>query len=283
MNKTIATGLTTPQEAPQLAEHVLDLFSLKGKVAAVSGASSGIGYEVAIAFAQAGADVAMWYNSNPHITEIVDDLSKKYGVKIKAYQCAVTDSKQVSHTIDQIKKDFNGKIDILVGNAGVAWDKGPVVDLAEEDEDLCDKEWKKVIDVDLNGIYRLSKAIGPVFRDQGHGSFVITASMSGHIVNVPQMQAAYNAAKAGVLHLCKSLAVEWAGYARVNTVSPGYIATDITNFADEELKNKWHSLTPLGREALPKELVGAYLYLASDASTYATGTDIMIDGGYSCI
>ncbi|SCU77552.1 LADA_0A01046g1_1 [Lachancea dasiensis] len=289
-NTTIATNLTTPQPAPQLADHVLDMFSLKGKVAVVTGASSGIGYDVAIALAQAGADVAMWYNSNPHITEVVGDISKKYGVTVRAYKCSVTSSKEVKSTIDQILKDFNGTIDIMVANAGVAWTQGAVLDmLAEGDEDACDEAWNKVVDVDLNGIYRVAKAVGPVFQKQGlgnpnkKGTFVVTASMSGHVVNVPQMQAAYNAAKAGVLHLAKSLAVEWSGFARVNTVSPGYIATEITKFADSEQKQKWHKLTPMGREAMPRELVGAYLYLCSDASTYTTGTDIIVDGGYCCM
>lgn len=283
MPATIATSLEIPQKAPTLPDHVMEMFSLKGKVAAVTGASSGIGYDVAVAFAQAGADVAMWYNSNPHITELVGEISEKYGVKVKAYKCSVTSSKDVASTIDQIKKDFGGKIDIMVGNAGVAWSEGPLIDLVEKDEEKCDAEWNKVIDVDLNGIYRVAKNIGRVFKEQGHGSFIITASMSGHVVNVPQMQTAYNAAKAGVLHMSKSLAVEWAGFARVNTVSPGYIATEITNFAEDELKDKWHKLTPMGREALPRELIGAYVYLASDASTYTTGSDLIVDGGYCCM
>ncbi|SCU85343.1 LAME_0D01002g1_1 [Lachancea meyersii CBS 8951] len=284
-SSTIATNLPTPQPAPQLPEHVMDMFSLKGKLAAVTGASSGIGYDVAVAFAQAGANVAMWYNSNPHITEVVGELSKKYGVTVRAYKCSVTSSKDVRNTIEQIQRDFNSNIDIMVANAGVAWTDGPLLNLLEQDqEDKCDEAWNKVIDVDLNGIYRVAKAIGPVFKKQNSGgSFIVTASMSGHVVNVPQMQAAYNAAKAGVLHLCKSLAVEWAGFARVNTVSPGYIATEITNFAEDELKDKWHKLTPMGREALPRELIGAYLYLASGASTYTTGTDIIVDGGYCCM
>ncbi|SCW02201.1 LAFE_0F01200g1_1 [Lachancea fermentati] len=283
MPETIATSLKTPQQPPKLPENVMDMFSLKGKVASVSGASSGIGYEVAIAFAQAGADVAMWYNSNPAITEEVDELSKKYGVKIRAYQCAVTDSKQVAATIDQILKDFGGHIDIMVANAGVAWTEGPMLEFSERDEDACDKAWEKVVEVDMNGIYRVAKHIGKVFKKQGHGSMVITASMSAHIVNVPQLQAVYNAAKAGVLHMSKSLAIEWAGFARVNSVSPGYVATELSNFAEKDQKDKWHALTPMGREALPREMVGAYLYLASDASTYTTGSDIIVDGGYCCM
>jgi sorbose reductase len=107
--------------------------------------------------------------------------------------------------------------------------------------------------------------------------------MSGHIVNVPNYQTCYNVAKAGCLHLGKSLAVEWAGFARVNTVSPGYVDSGLSDFLPYETRAKWWSLIPLGREALPQELVGAYLYLASDASTYTTGSDIRIDGGYCSV
>ncbi|EHK97934.1 putative Sorbose reductase like protein SOU2 [Glarea lozoyensis 74030] len=122
------------------------------------------------------------------------------------------------------------------------------------------------------------KKLEPAFRQ---GSFVATASMSGSIVNVPQQQAAYNAAKAGVIHLCKSLAVEFVGFARVNTVSPGYIATEISSFAPSETKDVWRKKTPMGREGECHELKGAFLYLASDAASYTTGADLIVDGGLS--
>ncbi|CDO95168.1 unnamed protein product [Kluyveromyces dobzhanskii CBS 2104] len=277
MVKTLATGLNTPQEPPKLAENVLDLFSLKGKVAVVTGASSGIGYAVAEAFAQAGASLAVWYNSNAELVEKAKKLAAKYNVKVVAYQCPVTQEEKVKNTIDDIVKEF-GRIDIFVSNAGVAWTKGPLVEAAENGTDT--DEWNKVMGTDFNGVYYCAKYAGAVFKRQQSGSMVITASMSGHIVNIPQLQACYNAAKAGVIHFAKSLAVEWAGYARVNTVSPGYIATAISSFVDEDLKNKWHSLIPMGREGLPQELVGAYLYFASDASTYTTGSDLLVDGAY---
>ena len=131
-----------------------------------------------------------------------------------------------------------------------------------------------------------------------YGSFVATASMSGHIVNFPQLQSAYNAAKSAVIHLCmstatidctvslltiptgKSLSVEWVRYARANTVSPGYIATEISGFVDENTKKIWRDKIPMGREGEAHELKGAYLYLASDASSYTTGADLIVDGGY---
>lgn len=282
MGKTVATGIETPQPYPQLPEHVMDMFSLKGKVASVTGASGGIGYEVAVAFAQAGANVAMWYNSHS-IEEEAEKLSKKYNVTVKAYKCSLTDTKAVEETVQQIKKDFGGRIDIMVANAGVAWDKGPLTELAEKDSELCDKEWQKVLSIDINGVYNAAKSIGPIFKKQGSGSFIATGSMSGHIANVPQLQVAYNTAKAAVIHMCKSLAVEWTGYARANTVSPGYVATPLNAGMDEEMLKKWNTLVPLGRLALPKEMVGAYLYLASNASTYTTGSDILVDGGYCSV
>ncbi|KAK9473529.1 uncharacterized protein V1510DRAFT_414279 [Dipodascopsis tothii] len=274
MPVTHATGIgPVPTAAPKLAPNVLDLFSLKGKVASVTGASSGIGKEVAIAYAQAGADVALWYNGNPKAVETAAMLEKEYGVRAKAYKCPITDSAAVEATTAQIVKDF-GRLDVQVVNAGVAWEAGPMIDVEGHDE------WKKVIDIDLNGAYYAAKAAGRVFKSQGTGSLIFTASMSGHIVNIPQMQACYNAAKAGLLHLSRSLAVEWAGFARSNTVSPGYMITEISNFAPKDTKQKWQQLIPLGREGNPRELVGAYLYFASDASTYTTGADLIVDGGY---
>jgi sorbose reductase len=121
---------------------------------------------------------------------------------------------------------------------------------------------------------------GNKLENYTYGKFIATASMSGHIVNIPQMQTAYNAAKAGVIHLCKCLAVEWVQFARANTVSPGYMATEITDFVPKETKDIWRGKIPMGREGEVHELKGAYLYLASDASSYCTGADIAVDGGY---
>lgn len=134
-------------------------------------------------------------------------------------------------------------------------------------------------ETDLDSVYYSALSAGKYFKKQRSGSFIATASMSGHIVNVPQLQAAYNAVKAGVVHYCKSLAVEWASFgARANSVSPGYIATEISDFVPEDTKKIWRDLTPMKREGLANELKGAYLYLASDAATYTTGTDIRVDG-----
>jgi len=257
---------------------VLDLFKLNGKVASITGSSSGIGLAVAEAFAQVGADIAIWYNSHD-ASDKAEAIAKKYGVKAKAYKANVSSEKEVTATFEQQVKDF-GHIDIVVGNAGIPWTKGAFIDQPDN------QHFNDVVDVDLKGIAYLAKAAGRHFREQhektgAKGSLIFTSSMSGHIVNVPQLQATYNAAKAGVRHFAKSLAVEFAPFARVNTISPGYINTEISDFVPKDIQNHWWSITPLGRGGEVAELVGAYLFLASNAGTYATGTDIIVDGGHT--
>ena len=228
----------------------------------------------------------------------------------KAYQVNVTDAKHVQEMIDQIVKEFNGRLDIFIANAGIPWTQGPMLD-GEIDH------YRKVVATDLDSTFYCARAAGMHWRRQktemttmqgqklenySHGSFVATASMSGHIVNIPQLQAAYNGAKAGIIHLCKSLAVEWVQFARANTVSPGYMATEISDFVPPETKGIWKDKIPMGyvwnldrppllneanhrcrREGEAHELKGAFLYLASDASSYTTGCDIIVDGGYCLV
>ncbi|KAF4124851.1 sorbose reductase [Geosmithia morbida] len=258
------------------ASRLLDLFSLKGKVVVVTGASGsrGMGIEAARGCAELGADVAITYSSRKEGAEKnIQELTKEYGVKAKAYKLNVTDYNDVEKVINQIVSDF-GKIDGFVANAGATADTGVV--------DGTAAAWDHVIQIDLNGTAYCAKAVGAHFKKQGHGSFVITASMSGHIVNYPQEQTSYNVAKAGCIHLARSLANEWRGFARVNSISPGYIDTGLSDFIDKETQELWRSMIPLGRNGDAKELKGAYVYLLSDASTYTTGADIVIDGGYTC-
>ncbi|KAI9679155.1 MAG: L-xylulose reductase [Bathelium mastoideum] len=269
-------------------DRVLPLFSLKGKTAIVSGAGAGIGLAVAHALAEAGANVAIWYYSNKKALDRAAEIEKEYGVTCKAYQCDVTDVEQVKKVTEQGVKDLNGRLDIFVANAGIPWTQGPAVEGQIS-------HYHKVVATDLDGVFYSGVAAAEHWRRQSkegtdlngkklenysYGSFVATASMSGHITNIPQLQSAYNAAKAGVSHLCKGFAVEWVKFARSNSVSPGYIATEISNFVPPETKKIWRSKTPMGREGEASELKGAFLYLASDASSYTTGSDIIVDGGY---
>lgn len=266
----------TPEVINKTRSNVFDLFSLKGKVASISGSSGGIGYDVAEAFAQAGADVAIWYNSRDP-SEKVKHLESSYGIKAKAYKVAINDYNAVESAIKQQISDF-GKIDIFVANAGVIWEGGDNI-LDEEDNTA----WDKVMKINVDGVYYCAKAVGRHFRERGTGNFIITGSMSGHIINVPDTMIAYTTSKAAVNHLAKGLALEWIKFARVNSVSPGYIKSVMTEEKERENAKVWGPITPMGRMADSRELVGAYLYLASDASTYVTGTDIRVDGGYTAM
>ncbi|ERF75862.1 hypothetical protein EPUS_01228 [Endocarpon pusillum Z07020] len=269
-------------EPPQEIK-VLPLFSLKGKTAIVSGAGAGIGLAVAQGFAEAGANVAIWYNSNKKAIDRAADIEKEYGVKCKAYQVNVQDPAKVEEAIRSQVAEFNHRLDIFVANSGIPWTQGAMID-GEIDH------YRKVVTTDLDGTFYCARACGAIWREQKKnkldnfksGSFIATASMSGHVVNIPQLQAAYNAAKAGVIHLCRSLAVEWVQFARANSVSPGYMATEISDFIPKETKDIWKDKIPMGREGEAHELKGAYLYLASDASSYMTGADMIVDGGYHC-
>lgn len=273
---------------PPTTDRVLPLFSLKGKTAIVSGAGAGIGLAVAQGFAEAGANVAIWYNNNKKALERAAEIEQTYGVKCKAYQVNVTDEAGVRQAINAIVKEFGGRLDIFVANSGIPWTQGPAI-TGEVDH------YRKVVATDLDGTFFCARAVGEIWRRQKlegvdafgkklenftYGSFIATASMSGHIVNIPQLQAAYNAAKAGVIHLCRSLAVEWVQFARANSVSPGYMATEISDFVPQATKDIWKSKIPMGREGQAGELKGAFLFFASDASTYATGSDLIVDGGY---
>ncbi|PHH83781.1 hypothetical protein CDD82_2653 [Ophiocordyceps australis] len=277
-------------KAPE-GEAVLPLFSLKGRTAIVSGAAGGIGLGVAQALAESGANVAIWYNSNNKAVDEAAKIEKKYGVKCKAYQVNVVSPEAVDEAVNKGVKDMNGRLDIFVANSGIGWGKGPLIDSPNE-------EATKLMKVNFDGVMWCAKSAGVHFRRQKKdgktldgkpldnylsGSFIATASLSATTVNVPQMQAVYNASKAAVVQLCKSLAVEWTGFARVNTISPGYIETELVSFAPAEMRKAWIDRVAMGRTGLVKELAGAYIYLASDASSYTTGLDMIVDGGCSLV
>ncbi|KFZ23970.1 hypothetical protein V502_01553 [Pseudogymnoascus sp. VKM F-4520 (FW-2644)] len=277
---------------PARSSRMPDLFSLKGRTAIVSGAAAaGIGFAIAQALAEAGANVAIIYNSNKKAIEGAKEIEQTYGVQCNAYQVDITNQQQIEDTINQIVNDFNGRLDVFVANSGMVWSEGAAIDSSVS-------HYREVLSTNLDGVYYCARAAGQHWRRQAKegttisggkltnfkcGSFVATASMSGHIVNVPHVQAAYNVSKAGVIHLCKSLAVEWVGFARANSVSPGYVESGLTGSASDDIKELLKEKTPMRRIGHPDELKGAYLYLASDASSFTTGADIIVDGGYSLL
>ncbi|KAF7126088.1 hypothetical protein CNMCM5793_002510 [Aspergillus hiratsukae] len=258
------------------ASSLHDLLSLKGKTVVVTGASGprGMGIEAARGCAEMGANIALTYSSRPEGGEKnAEELSKTYGIKAKAYKCNVGDWESVQKLVSDVLAEF-GQIDAFIANAGRTASSGIL--------DGSIQEWEEVIQTDLTGTFHCAKAVGPHFKERGKGSFVITSSMSGHIANYPQEQTSYNVAKAGCIHFAKSLANEWRDFARVNSISPGYIDTGLSDFVDKKVQDLWLSMIPMGRNGDAKELKGAYVYLCSDASSYMTGTDLLIDGGY-CI
>ncbi len=248
-------------------------FSLNGKKAYVTGGASGIGKSISIALAQSGADVAIVDRNLLEAEKAAKEVAL-CGVKTVALKADVSDPEDVNKMMDSILNAF-GTLDIAFNNAGICE--------CSKAEDMTYDSWMRVINVNLTGVFLTSQAAGRVMIKKGSGSIINTASMSGHIVNDPQRQCAYNASKAGVIMLTKSLAVEWAPYnVRVNCISPGYIATNMTK-KEDPLVPTWLAVTPMKRLGTPEELQGIVVYLASDASTFTTGSDIVIDGGFTCV
>lgn len=257
---------------------ILEKFSLAGKSAFVTGGAQGIGKSIATAIAEAGADVALVDVNFDKAKLTAEEIAEKTGRKIFAVKADVTVPEQVDKMMETIVGEF-GKLDIAFCNAGIA-------EHVPAEEMDYNKDWLRVINVNLNGIYLTDIAAGKQMLKQGYGSIINTASMSGHVVNIPQPQCSYNAAKGGVIMLTKSLAVEWAmKNVRVNCISPGYMGTDLCleDPVLQPLINQWKELTPTHRLGDPSELQAIAVYLASDASSFTTGSDIIIDGAYSCV
>lgn len=258
-----------PRPIPNTPDNVLEQFRMNDRVVTITGASDGIGFAVAEGMAEAGANLALWYNTNDAAVKKGAELASKFGIKVQTYQVEVSDPTKVQTAVQKVVDDF-GRLDVFIANAGMAISK-PILDQTVE-------EYKKQMSVNVDGVFYCAKYAGEVFKKQGSGNLIITSSISAHIVNVPVDQPVYNCTKAAVIHLGKSLAREWREFARVNIVSPGFFQTKMG--ASPKCENEAHRMAVLGRQGHTKEIKGLYLYLASDASTYTTGSDVLIDGGY---
>jgi NAD(P)-dependent dehydrogenase (short-subunit alcohol dehydrogenase family) len=254
----------------------LDRFNLKGRVAAVTGGGQGIGLACVEALSEAGAQVYI-ADRDLKVAKAGQAAMKAKGYAVDVIETDVTDSKQVDAAAARMMKE-NGRVDILVCNAGIARSETAA-------EDVADEHWLNVIDVNLNGVFWCCRAFGRPMLAAGRGSIVTIGSMSGFIVNKPQAQAYYNASKAGVHHLTRSLAAEWgARGVRVNSVAPTYINTPLTAFAktNKAMYDTWMEMTPMGRMGEPDEIAAVVLFLASDASSLLTGSIVQADAGYTC-
>jgi NAD(P)-dependent dehydrogenase (short-subunit alcohol dehydrogenase family) len=251
---------------------ILSLFKLDGKKALVTGAGRGLGRDIAIGLAEAGADVAIVDMLEKEAEETAAEI-KKIGKDSMAIVSDITSEESVKGTVQKVMDRF-GKIDILVNNAGICnWVPA---------EDMEYDNWKKVLDVNLNAVFLCSKLVGREMIKQKSGSIINVSSMSAYIVNIPQKQCHYNTSKAGVVHLTKSMAFEWAPYnVRVNAVCPGFFMSPLLKIADKKILDQWASLTPQKRIPDPSELKGIFVFLASDAASYFTGSAIIADGGYT--
>lgn len=254
---------------------VQKLFSLEGKKGFITGGSQGIGKTLAKAFVELGADVAIVSRNLALGKKTAEEIANGKS-KVIAYPCDVSDPDSVDAMIHAYEKDF-GEIDFAINNAGI-FTGDPALTITPS-------VFKSVIDINLNGVFFTAQAAARLMIKKGtRGSIISTASMSGHIVNRPQTIANYCAAKAGVIQLTKSLAVEWVKHGiRVNSVSPGYIQTDLIATMSDMLPI-WQGMMPEGgRLGFPEDLIGAFVYFASDASQFATGSDLVVDGGYSIV
>jgi NAD(P)-dependent dehydrogenase (short-subunit alcohol dehydrogenase family) len=229
------------------------------------------------ALSEAGATVIVTDMNGANAVKAREELAAK-GRKVDCNTLDVTDPREVER-VHKVTIRKHKRVDVLVNNAGIAISFRPA-------ETMDDQTWLKVLDVNLNGVFWCCRTFGKAVLDQGGGNIVNVGSMSGEIVNRPQEQAQYNVSKAGVHHLSKSLAVEWATRnVRVNAVAPTYIETEPTKRAYDypSLMQNWLSNTPMERMGQTSEIASVILFLASDASSLMTGSIVTADGGYTCL
>ena len=255
---------------------ILERFRLDGRVALVTGSGQGIGRAYAHALGEAGAAVAVADLSLETATRVAEELRAKQ-IDSMAIQVDVTQADQVQSMVDAVVKHW-GQLNIGVNNAGIGqWVAA---------ESMTEADWDKMLDVNLKGVFLCCKAEAQTMLEAGYGKIINMASMSGHVSNTPQNQSHYNTSKAGVIHLTRSLAAEWASRGlRVNSISAGYTRTQLVDDllqtpVGKEILPQWMALTPMNRMGEVTDLQGAAVYLASEASDFMTGNDLVIDGGY---
>lgn len=255
---------------------IMERFSLSGATALVTGSAQGIGKAYCEALGEAGAKIAI-VDINGSLAKETARMLEQRGVEAIAIQADVTNPADVDNMIKAVVNQW-GKLTIGVNNAGIGlWSDALTMPFGE---------WRKILSLNLDAVFLCAQAEAREMKRNGYGKIINTASMSAHISNTPQNQCAYNASKAGVLHLTRSLAAEWAPFhICVNSISPGYTKTDLVDRLlqtpeGKTMLPKWLERIPMGRMATPDDLQGAVVYLAASVSDYMTGADLLVDGGY---
>lgn len=261
-----------------MAQTIIDRFRLDGKTALVTGGAQGIGEAYCFALGEAGAKIAV-VDINLKMAEETAHRLEAKGIPAIAVKTDVTNPEEVGLMVKTVVDKW-GELTIGVNNAGMgAWRDSLTHDFGE---------WRKILSLNLDAVFLCAQHEAREMVKKGYGKIINTASMSAHISNTPQNQAAYNTSKAGVLHMTRSLAAEWAPKnICVNSISPGYTRTALVADLLESPEGKtmlpkWLEKVPMGRMATTEDLQGAIVYLASSVSDYMTGADILIDGGYCC-
>lgn len=255
---------------------VLDLFSLQGKTAIVTGGGRGLGAQIAQGFAEAGANVVLCSRKVEACEEMATQLAQ-LGVQTLALACDVTKPEEIAHVVSKTLETF-GKIDILVNNSGASWG-APAVDMPYE-------AWQKVFDVNVNGTFLMTQAVGKVMLAQKAGKIINIASIAGLGGTLPDFMdtIGYNASKGAVITLTKDLAVKWGpSGVNINAIAPGFFPTKMSNVLIERGQDYLMGATPLKRLGAENDLKGVALFLATAASDYVTGEVIVVDGGMSAI
>ena len=246
---------------------VLDSFRLDDKVAVVTGGNRGLGEAYARALGEAGARVAIAARDEGLSESVAGELGAL------AVTTDVSDSGSVKAMLETVTAEL-GPVDVLVNNAGVCYHR-PALEVPED-------EWRSVWAVNVDGVWHCCRVVGAQMIDRGRGTIINVGSISAEIVNRPQWQPAYNASKAAVHQLTKSLAAEWAPHGvRVNALAPGYVKTEMAPVDDPRFRPRWIEDAPMQRAASPEEIAPSVIYLASDASSFMTGSVLVVDGGYT--
>lgn len=250
------------------------MFNYQDKVVIVTGSSSGIGLEMAHAYADAGATVVLTARRIEKLQDIAKEMESK-GVKVLPVPCDVTKTEEIENLVQEVVSTY-GKIDVLVNNAGTTR-TSPI-------DQMSDEDWSLVIDTDLNSVFKMTRAVSRVMKENGGGKIINIASMHG-LTGTNQANSAYHAAKAGVINFTRAAAAEFGPYQiNVNAICPGFFPTELMKeevLKDEAFQSYMDFTVPLKRAGKPGELNGAAIFLGSDAANYITGAILPVDGGWS--